>query len=72
VPSLHNLVKTGFNKFFVRNIRQYPEAGKFPIHFTGSIAWHFREILGESAAENGFQMGLITPGPMEGLIRFHI
>ncbi len=72
IPALRNLVKTGFNKFFVRNIRQYPEAGKLPVHFTGSIAWHFKEILAESASENGFCMGQITLCPMEGLIRFHI
>jgi glucosamine kinase len=72
VPALRNLVKTGFNKFFIRNIRQYPEALEHPVHFTGSIAWHFREILTESAEENGFQVGLITQSPMDGLIRFHI
>jgi glucosamine kinase len=70
-PALRNLVKTGFNKFFTRNIRQYPEARKHPVHFTGSIAWHFRYILTESAAENGFRVGLITQSPMNGLIRFH-
>jgi glucosamine kinase len=72
IPALRNLVKTGFNKFFTRNIRQYPQAGIHPVHFTGSIAWHFRDILTESATENGFRVGLITQSPMNGLIRFHI
>jgi N-acetylglucosamine kinase-like BadF-type ATPase len=71
-PVLHNLVKEGFTDFFVRNIRQYPEAADHPVHFTGSIAWHFREILMEAAAETGYQVGLITQSPMSGLIRFHI
>jgi glucosamine kinase len=71
-PALRYMVKTGFNKFFARNIRQYPEAGNHPVHFTGSIAWHFRELLAESASENGFQVGLITQSPMDGLIKFHI
>jgi glucosamine kinase len=72
IPALRNMVKAGFHKFFNRNIRQYPEAEKHPVHFTGSIAWHFREILSESASENGFHVGLITQNPMEGLIKFHI
>lgn len=72
VPAIRNLVKTGFNKFFARNIRQYSEAINHPVHFTGSIAFHFRELLTESAAENGFQAGLITQSPIDGLIRFHI
>jgi len=72
IPALYNLVKSGFSKFFTRNIRQYPQAANHPVHFTGSIAWHFREILTESATENGFQVGQITQSPMNGLIRFHI
>lgn len=72
IPAIRNMVKTGFNKFFMRNIRQYPEAGNYPVHFTGSVAWHFREILTESAGENGYRVGLIMKSPMEGLIRFHI
>jgi N-acetylglucosamine kinase-like BadF-type ATPase len=72
VPALRTLVKTGFTEFFTRNIRQYPEALNHPVNFTGSIAWHFREILAECAKENGFRVGMISQSPMDGLIRFHI
>jgi N-acetylglucosamine kinase-like BadF-type ATPase len=70
--SLRNLVKKSFHEFFDRNIRQYPEAVRLPVDFTGSIAWHFRAVLQESARESGFQTGKITLKPMEGLIDFHI
>jgi glucosamine kinase len=70
-PSLHNLVKNGFNKFFHRNIRQYPQAHDQPVHFTGSIAFFFQDILKESAAECGFRTGIITRSPMAGLIKYH-
>ena len=70
-PALQNLVRSGFNKFFTRNIRQYPQAQDHPVHFTGSVAYYFKDILEESAALNGFQIGIITRNPMEGLIRFH-
>ncbi|HJZ39041.1 MAG TPA: hypothetical protein VJ203_01605 [Bacteroidales bacterium] len=69
--SLRNLVKTSFNKFFIRNIRQYHHARELPINFTGSIAWYFGEILQESADDNGFHVGTITRSPMQGLIKFH-
>jgi hypothetical protein len=65
------LVKSGFTRFFIRNIRQYREAERLPVHFTGSIASVFADILKESAHENGFQVGMIMPDPMEGLIRYH-
>jgi len=70
--SLRKLVKDGFAEFFTRNIRQYPEAHKLHVHFTGSVAWYFKDILEESAAESGFQTGIITLNPMEGLIQYHL
>jgi N-acetylglucosamine kinase-like BadF-type ATPase len=70
-PEIYRLVKSGFTRFFTRNIRQYREAERLPVHFTGSIAWVFADILKESAHENGFQVGMIMPDPMEGLIRYH-
>jgi N-acetylglucosamine kinase-like BadF-type ATPase len=70
--SLRKLVKDSFTEFFSRNIRQYPEAYKLPVHFTGSVAWHFKDILQESADESGFRTGIITLRPMEGLIQYHL
>jgi glucosamine kinase len=71
-PALRNLVKTGFGKFFRRNISQYPQAATLPVHFTGSISWHFRDILTEVSAENGVEVGTITQNPMQGLIKYHL
>ncbi len=68
---LYKLVKSGFDKFFSRNISQYPQAAHLPVHFTGGIAWHFRDILSAAASENGYILGNITPDPMPGLIKFH-
>jgi hypothetical protein len=34
-------------------------------------SYYFEDILKESAVANGFQTGIITRNPMEGLIRFH-
>jgi glucosamine kinase len=70
--TLHNLVKSSFNKFFIRNVKQYPKAQEQPINFTGSIAFYFQNILNESAVENGFHLGIIIPSPMERLIQYHI
>lgn len=69
---LKKLVKDSFNEFFTRNIRQYPEASRLPVHFTGSIAWYFKDILQASAKESGYQTGIISLRPMEGLIDYHI
>lgn len=70
--ALHNLVRKSFDEFFSRNIRQYPEAQHTPVHFTGSIALHFKSLLSESARDQGFSIGTITGNPMEGLINYHL
>ncbi len=70
-PSIYQLVNNCFKEFFKRNIEQYPESAHLPVNATGSIAWHFRSILKESAAEKGFRMEVITRSPMDGLVKFH-
>jgi glucosamine kinase len=70
--ALRNLVKNSFNDFFTRNIQQYPEAQHLPVHFTGSVAFYFESLLRESANESGYQVGIITKSPMEGLINYHL
>lgn len=72
ISELSSIVKTSFVDFFERNIRQYPEALRLPVHFTGSVAFHFRDILTEVALTNGFRPGTITSSPEEGLVNYHM
>ncbi|HSV77353.1 MAG TPA: hypothetical protein VLH37_10020 [Bacteroidales bacterium] len=68
---VYQLVKSSFKEFFNRNIAQYPRAQSLPVHFTGSIAWHFEGVLKEAAHDCGFTIGKIIKDPMLGLIEFH-
>jgi glucosamine kinase len=70
-PFLHELVLKSFKQFFIRNISQYDKASELPVHFTGSIAWNFRDILSEAAQSTGFLIGTISCNPMDGLISYH-
>lgn len=70
-PAIFNLVKTSFAEFFDRNVSQYPESGHLPVSVTGSIGWHFKEILREAADEAGIHIGTITESPMKGLLDYH-
>ena len=71
-PEIRALANNCFREFFQRNIVQYEVAKKLPIHFTGSIAFHFCEILKETAGEFGLTVGKIMKEPMPGLIAYHI
>ena len=69
---MSNLIKESFIEFFERNIKQYNNKTKLPIHFTGSIAFHFTKELEIAANQTGFSIGKILKSPLEGLIKFHL
>lgn len=72
VPELREIVTSSFEEFIKRNILQYPEATYLPVHFTGSIAFHFRDMLVDSLRKNSLLPGVITLSPMENLIKYHM
>jgi len=72
VPELQTIVTSSFDEFMIRNVLQYPEARKFPVHFTGSVAYHFRPFLEDLMSKYRLQSGLFTLTPMENLVRYHI
>jgi N-acetylglucosamine kinase-like BadF-type ATPase len=70
-PYCRNLVTKAFEEFVERNLKLYKATGKTEIAVTGSVAWHFREILEEVFDKNDFIITSIARGPIEGLIRYH-
>lgn len=68
---IHTLVLNSFKAFFVRNIQQYQNYKELSVNFIGSIAYYYREVLEEAAAQCGCTVGTIIKSPMEGLIKFH-
>ncbi len=70
-PYCDNLVRTSFEEFVSRNLKLYKTNGKTEIAVTGSVAWHFSDILKEVFAKNDFIITSITREPIEGLIGYH-
>ena len=70
-PEIEDIVITGFREFITRNLLQYPKIDHLPIHFTGSIAFHFEAQLRKAIEENHLILGNIERAPMNGLIRYH-
>jgi glucosamine kinase len=71
IPELQHILTSSFDEFIRRNILQYPEAKDLPVHFTGSVAWHFRTFLEASLNAHNLLAGTITQSPMNNLVRFH-
>lgn len=70
-PEVHALVKGSFGDFFRRNVSHYRGMCEPVVNFIGSIAYYYREVLAEAAAEQGYTLGTVLKSPMEGLIKFH-
>lgn len=68
---IENIIEDGLNDFFYHHLYKYPESWKYPLHFVGSVAFGFQDVLKEMASDYGLEIGKIIKAPMEGLIDFH-
>lgn len=68
---IENILEDSLNEFFFNHIYKYSESWTHPLHFTGSIAWYFQDILKELCELYELQMGRILRSPMDGLIAYH-
>lgn len=68
---VENIIEDGLNDFFFQHLCKYSESWKYPIHFVGSVAFGFRDILQELCQSYEFELGKILKNPMEGLIEYH-
>lgn len=68
---IENIIEDGINDFFYTHVISYKESPKLPIHFTGGIAFGFKDIVTQLCQNYELQLGNILRSPMEGLIRYH-
>lgn len=59
--------------FFKKCVLKFDNFEQLPIHFTGSVAYHFAEPLRKTAADLPYnlQIGNILATPMAGLLAYH-
>ena len=70
-PYVYTLASNEFKRFLVRNVSSYSGARRLPICFTGSVAYHFREVIEEAVNDLGLKIGLIEAHPLDGLAQYH-
>jgi N-acetylglucosamine kinase-like BadF-type ATPase len=70
VPELRELVSGAFRSFLRRNVMQYDYA-RYPIHFVGSVAYYYQDILAEAIHECNMRLGTVMQAPMPGLISYY-
>ncbi|MEO8769501.1 MAG: N-acetylglucosamine kinase [Ferruginibacter sp.] len=68
---IENIIEDSFNDFFFNHIYKYRESWTLPIHFVGSVAYGFKDVLKDMCGSYELQLGKVLKNPMEGLIKFH-
>jgi len=68
---IENIVEDGLNDFFFQHLCKYNEVWKFPVHFVGSVAFGFKDVLEQLCGSYQFELGKVLKNPMEGLVKYH-
>ena len=69
-PYCRNLLRRGFDEFLSRNVAQY-DYRRYPVNFTGSVAWIFRDHLEYCLKSLGMRPGTIIKSPADLLANYH-
>jgi len=70
-PYCYKLVYDSFSEFYENNVMKYDNYKNLKVHFTGSIAFYFSDILRQVAADKGITVKNILEGPIAGLTLYH-
>lgn len=68
---IENIIEDGLNDFFFNHVYKYRESWTLPVHFVGSIAWGFKDVLKEMCSSYELQLGTVLRNPMQGLVKYH-
>lgn len=61
------ILNENFEEFITTNILSYAQYKKLPVHFVGSIAWHFTDELKAQCEKHQVQVGIIIKKPIDKL-----
>jgi len=68
---IENIIEDSFNDFFFNHIYKYRESWTMPVHFIGSVAFGFKDILKKMCDTYELQLGRVLKHPMDGLVKYH-
>lgn len=68
---IENIIEDGLNDFFFSHLCKYRETWTLPIHFAGSVAFGFKDVLQQLCNSYEFELGKVMKNPMMGLVEYH-
>jgi len=69
---IQNMVNKAFTEFIARHVRKYDGHNVLPIHFIGSVAYHFGDILKMVLDQRSLKTGIIIKKPIDNLVTYHL
>ncbi len=70
-PYFSQLVGTGFEEFLEKRVKTIPNHQGRVVHFVGSVAFRFANILQRIVVQSGLLLGRIIEKPIAGLSLYH-
>ncbi|MHA8075111.1 N-acetylglucosamine kinase [Aquirufa sp. TARAVU-A1A] len=70
-PFCYQLIEKSFQSFCDLYVLKYTQSTQVPIHFTGSVAFYYADILQRVLKSNQLHVGIISEGPMAGLTMYY-
>lgn len=67
----YQLVHDAFIEFLTKYVCKLPDYQKNKVHFVGSVAFYYSDILRRAATEKGIIVGHIMENPIAGLALYH-
>ena len=68
---MQKFAEEGFSEFFSHHVCCYKNYKSYPVHFVGSIAFHFKNELQKVATQLGCELGVVDKNPVYRLLDWH-
>jgi glucosamine kinase len=70
-PYCYKLVYDSFTELYEENVMRYPGYKELKVHFVGSVAFYFSDVLRQVANDKGIAVKNILESPIAGLALYH-
>jgi glucosamine kinase len=71
-PYFVKMIEYCLDLFLEKHVCRFPEYKKKPVHFVGSIAYHYSDFLQKASLKHDITIGKILPYPVEELTLYHL
>lgn len=68
---IENIIEDGLNDFFFTHLHKYSQTWTTQVHFVGSVAFGFKDVLADLCSAYQMSLGNVFKTPTQGLLAYH-